>query len=95
MNATETTLVRFADRNDSNPFTYLWICGIGCPAGQDFHHDTETECEEDYCDFAELDEIQQFADLEGTIDSEGQWCWNGEGNVTDFRGNTIYNIKAS
>ena len=35
-----------------------------------------------------------FWELEGSVDEFGRWCWDGEGEVNDLRGNTIYNIKA-
>lgn len=79
------------DWNNEEPISYLWICGVGCPAGQDFRHDTDTD--DAYCDFNELDLLEKFWHLEGTVE-DGAWCWNGEGSVADDRGNTIYNVKA-
>jgi len=110
MSATETKTMTLREFNNESPITYLWLCGVGCPAGLDFNHDTETDDEEEYCDFAELDILNGCRDnvdedgnclqpglweLEGEIDAEGRWCWDGDGDVLDERGNTIYNVKAS
>lgn len=69
---------------------YLWICGVGCPAGQEFRHNTDTDVDEDYCDFSELPILDKLWDLVGTVDENGTWVWNGKGTVLDDRGNTIY-----
>lgn len=91
---TATKTISLLAWNNEDAISYLWICGVGCPAGLEFRHDTETEDDEAYCDFSELDLLTKLWDLEGTIDENGRWCWNGEGDVTDERGNTIYNVKA-
>jgi hypothetical protein len=80
--------------NNEQPISYVWICGVACPTGQDFRHNTETEDAEEYCDFSELDLLSKLWDLEGEIDENSTWCWDGIGNVRDDRGNTIYNVKA-
>lgn len=74
--------------------TYLWICGVGCPGGQDFRHDTDTD-DESYCDFSELLLLEKLWDLAGTVEENGTWIWNGKGKILDDRGNTIYNVKAT
>lgn len=78
--------------NNVKAVTYLWVCGVACPAGQDFNHDTESDGE-DYCDLTELIGEMGLWDLEGSV-VDGRWEWNGKGNVRDERGNTIYNVKA-
>lgn len=88
--ATEISLI---DWNNEEPITYLWICGASCPAGRDFRHDLESE-DEDYCDFRDLELLEQLWHLVGTVDENGTWCWNGEADVTDQSGNTIWNVKA-
>lgn len=95
--ANETAAFTLLEWNNKQPITYLWICGVGCPGGMEFRQNTETEDDEEYCDFAEMDFLfDQLWDLEGTVDEHGRWCWNGEGEKpTDERGNTIYNVKAS
>lgn len=89
-----TKTISLLDWNNDEPISYLWICAVGCPAGLEFRHDTETDDDEAYCDFSELDLLAKLWDLEGAIDDNGTWCWNGEGDVSDERGNTIYNVKA-
>ncbi len=79
--------------NELNSINGIWISGVGYPTGKQFVHDTETEDEHAYCDFNELDCLEQFWNLEGTIEHLA-WVWNGEGNIRDERGNTIYNLKA-
>ena len=93
MTTTKTLTLR--EFNNEEPITYLWICGVACPAGMDFNHNTETEDEEEYCDFAELDLLDRLWDLTGTVDKYGRWCWDGKGDVRDEQQNTIYNVKAS
>lgn len=91
---TATKTISLLDyNNDLNPVTYLWICGVGCPAGQEFTHDPEAEGE-DYCDVDAIIGELDLWELEGEV-VDGRWEWNGEGNPTDERGNTIYNVKAS
>lgn len=95
------TLLEF---NNEQPITYLWICGVACPGGQDFNHvdyssdeyDPDTADDSD-CDFRELDILGKLWHLEGEIDSDGRWCVNDSSlsDVRDERGNSIYNVKAS
>ena len=73
--------------------TYLWICGVGFPAGEEWCHDTETEGEE-YCNFDDFDAAKNLWGLSGTVDSDGLWEWDGMGTITDYWGNEIYNVKA-
>jgi hypothetical protein len=80
--------------HNDQPINYLWIAGVGCSAGVDYRHDTDTDDEELYCDFSELELLDRLWHLEGTVDADGTWCWDGEGDVYDERGNTIYNVKA-
>jgi hypothetical protein len=80
--------------NNEKPITYLWICGFACPAGQDFHHNTDTDDEDEYCDFRDLVLLDKLWELSGTVDEYGWWCWEGEGKPTDERANAIYSIKA-
>ena len=80
-----TTKTTLRDWNNEQPITYLWIAGVGCPAGMDFRHNTETTDEEEYCDFAELDLLGRLWELEGAIDEHGRWCWDGQGDVRNFK----------
>lgn len=88
------TRISLRDWNNEQPITHLWICGVGCPAGIDYHHNTDTNDDEDYCDFSDLVVLEKLWDLNGTIDEHGRWVWDGRGDVRDLLGNTLYNIKA-
>lgn len=88
------TRISLRDWNSEQPITYLWIAGVGCPAGMELHHNTDTGGEALYCDFSELLILEKLWDLDGAIDEHGTWVWNGKGDVRDWWGNTIYNIKA-
>ena len=78
--------------NNVTPVTYLWIFGVGYPTGKDFNHNVDSD--DDYCDLPELIGDLDLWDLDGTV-LAGCWTWNGNGNPTDQRGNTIQNVKAS
>lgn len=92
---TETKTISLLDYNNESPITYLWYCGVGCPTGIELRHNTTTEDQDEYCDFAELEHLRQWADLQGTVDDSGRWNWNGEDDVRDSRGNTIQRIVAA
>ena len=89
------TKISFSDFAAANEVTYLWIVGVGCPAGQDFEHNPDDDGE-DWCNLPEhwLWEKLERGDFSGSVDEKGLWCWDGEGVLTDSRGNTIYNLKA-
>lgn len=90
---TNTTTISLLDFNNNvKPVTNLWIAGVGYPAGKTFLHDPESDGE-DFCDVNEVIELLGLWNLEGTV-VDGRWEWNGEGNPTDTKGNTIYNVKA-
>lgn len=38
--------------------------------------------------------IRGWEDLEGMIDSEGNWQWDGDGNPFDLRSNTVLRVTA-
>jgi hypothetical protein len=63
----------------------VFVAGVGCPAGN--HHIAG------YPDLDFLDRTGIYA-LEGTVDAEGDWRWNGEGNPRDDSGNAITKIHA-
>lgn len=90
MEATKTTLLNW---DNEGAIKYLWICGVGCPTGLEWRHDMETSDGEEYCDFSDLDLLRRLWGLEGTIDENGTWCWDGNGDITDDFGCTIYNVK--
>ncbi len=82
--------------NDVKPITYLWIAGVGCPTGAEYRHwdqQPDGSPNEDYCDIHDVIGEFDLWDLSGTV-VDGRWEWDGNGNTTDQRGNTIYNVKA-
>ena len=76
------TLLEYANARE---YVVLFYVGVGAPAGD------HTPIGHPHIDFAER---RGLLDLEGTIDGEGQWQWNGEGDPTDDRRNTIYRLTA-
>lgn len=79
--------------NEIGGVTYLWLCGTACPAGQDFNHDVESDGD-DYCDVGDLVTEENLWELNGDVNENGRWEWDGEGNPHDGRGNSYYSIKA-
>lgn len=79
--------------NEKIGVDYIWFVSHGHPAGFNCHHDPDGDQEGD-CNFDEDEFFDQFWDLEGTV-KDGQWCWDGEGVINDWRNNSIYNLKAS
>jgi hypothetical protein len=84
------TLNEFANSCD---FPVLLWAGVGCPGGEEVplnHPDIELPS-----GFDELDQESPWTSLEGTVDpNENVWRWDGDGNPTDFRGNTVYRLEA-
>lgn len=82
--------------NDIKPITYLWTCGVGNPTGTDYRHwdqPADGSPDDDYCDVHDvITELDLWA-LNGTV-VNGRWDWDGIGEPTDLRGNSILNIKA-
>lgn len=76
------TLADYANQREN---VILFYAGVGAPTG-DY---VQLGCPDD--DFAER---RNLLDLSGTIDTEGDWRWNGEGNPSDDRANTIYKLHA-
>lgn len=84
--------------NDNN-VTEIFVAGNGCPGGQTFKHDTDTEIDEDYCDLGEL--IQEggglfsggteLDELHGEV-VDGVWRWDGLGWAKDLNGNDYHQI---
>ena len=63
----------------------IFWAGFACPTGD------YTVAGYPDLDFAERNGL---LDLEGEIDAAGDWRWNGEGNPTDDRNNTITKVHA-
>lgn len=78
---TETKLVRLG----AIEATHVWFSGVGAPAGCDL-------IAEDGQPSVELPH-EDWYELEGTIEGD-KWQWNGEGNPTDWKGNTVQKITA-
>ena len=78
--ATSTDLIRLGDLGTA----HVWFCGVGAPAGRDL--------------IAEEGEPLELPregwwDLEGTVEGD-KWTWDGNGNPTDERANTVQRIVA-
>lgn len=93
--------ITLAEFNNETPIHYLWLCGVGHPAGREHWHNTECEDDDQYCDFAELDILEKLWELEGSVIvgwqnglSFDEWIWEGGPMPTDELGNSIYNIHA-
>ena len=87
-------IMTLRDFNNKSLITFLRICGVACPAGREFRHNTESEDDEEYCDFAELPILKSLWDLNGAVDEKGLWNWDGKGGVYDEHGNVVYNVRA-
>lgn len=88
---TATKLVSLKDFWNATEVASLFVVSTAIPAGEEF-----TVGGED-CDVWEvLDSGLSPTDLweiEGEIDADGDWNWNGVGNVRDFRGNSYTRIS--
>lgn len=73
-----------SDYASEHPYSVLFWAGIGCSAGDYSPLGAD-------CDFAERNGL---LDLEGTVDGDGDWQWDGKGNPTDDRRNTITRLQA-
>ena len=96
MTISTTTISLLDYHNDVKPVTYLWIAGVGCPAGVDYRHwdqQPDGNPDEDYCDVNDVIGELDLWNLQGTV-NDGRWEWNGNGEPVDLRGNSILNIKA-
>jgi len=83
--------------------TAYWYAGVGSPAGTELRVETDTECDEDYCDGQQLAEsldeiVRSEGDWEGAVtrDSDGEYRWEvgslSDVDLRDCGGNTIYNL---
>ena len=96
MTISTTTISLLDYNNDVKPVTYLWIAGVGCPAGVDYRHwdqQPDGNPDEYYCDVNDVIGELDLWNLQGTV-NDGRWEWNGNGEPVDLRGNSILNIKA-
>lgn len=83
--ATETKTVTLAEYANKREYVVLFWAGVLCPAG-----------EEQVLGHPDLDYAEQLGiyDLTGAVDEEGTWCWDGQGDPTDKRGNSITKLRA-
>lgn len=66
--------------------THLWFSSVGSPTGLEIDLRADPGS-----DFGLAEEVW---DAEGSIDEHGRWQWDGEGDLRDFRLNTIYSLTA-
>lgn len=85
MSATEAKTMTLNDYVNDRESVVLFWAGVGCPAGD------YTVLGHPDLDFAER---RGLLDLSGTVDAEGDWRWDGEGDPLDDQGNTIYKLHA-
>lgn len=86
------TLREFAEKYG---ITYLWIAGQACPTGYELRQNVgDNVADEDWCEIDETELFHLLADLEGDVDDNGRWNWNGEGDPVDERGNSIHSVCA-
>lgn len=81
---------------DSHEVASLFYVSTAAPAGIELTHDTKSHGDE-YCDLHEVIagnlSNDNLLELEGTVDSDGDWSWNGKGNVRDYRMNNFTAIR--
>ena len=76
---TKMTLVDFAN---SIEYPVLFWVSVGQPTG-------------DYIPlgYPDWSYPESWDDAEGTVDSDGDWNWDGEGDPRDARSNTVYRLS--
>ena len=62
----------------------VFYASQGAPAGETVELDPEDMALEEW----------GWCGLEGTVDADGIWRWDGEGDPTDVRRNTVYRLDA-
>jgi hypothetical protein len=82
---TERETISLSDYTNDRDYVVLFCAGVGCPMGDHFPLGYE------HIDYAER---RGLLDLTGTIGSDGGWNWDGEGNPTDDRLNSITKLQA-
>lgn len=85
--ATESSLLDFANSCDH---PVLFWSGVGCPAGKcERLNDTDWSLTFS----VSMDDTERLESLNGTV-TDGRWEWDGEGDMRDFRGNSITRMSA-
>lgn len=97
-NATQTLQQFLAD----HAAIRVWHSGFDAPAGSQTEINTDTECDEDYCDAESLlsvltDWLSLDLDAvegESSQDSDGEWRWEWTGgeDLRNCKGNSISKI---
>jgi hypothetical protein len=83
--ATETVSLLDYSNGRADQGVVLFWAGFGMPTG-----DYEALCHPDM-HFAER---RDLLNLTGTVGVDGEWRWDGTGNPTDDRGNSITQLNA-
>ena len=81
MNDTITTTVNGTDHANAMGYAVVFYAGVGCPGGTSIaliNHETTTPFDLD--------------NLDGVV-TDGIWSWDGEGQPTDGRGNSVLKIQ--
>jgi len=81
-----TPTVSLGDYANARGCVVVFVAGVGCPAGEYFAAGDPSDSVDSL--------LENLAIQDGTVDSSGDWHWDGSGNPTDYRGNTIYKIHA-
>lgn len=84
-NTTDTKTMTLNDYANERSYVVLFWAGVGTPAGE------ETPIGHPDLDFVDR---RGLLDLNGTVDDEGDWRWDGKGDPTDDRRNTITKLLA-
>lgn len=97
-----TKTMTLADFLAAHSICRVWHCAFDEPTGATTNINTDTDCDEDYCDAESLLSIVtdwlsfQPESVEGAVtqDSDGEWRWEWSGGVDhrNCRGNSVYQL---
>lgn len=97
---TTTKELTLADFLAGHSLLRVWYAGFGVPTGRTYELNTDTDCDEDYCDSESLANVLEScgahdaaAELIGAVttddDGETRWEWVRGGEPRDDRGNSL------